>query len=248
MQEHVRANRRMWDAEAADYQRKHGLRLEETALAWGVWRIPEAEVGALGPIGGRDVLELGCGAAQWSAGLAARGDRPVGFDLSQAQLAHARDHVRAARVRVPLVLGDAEHLPFADASFDLAFCDHGAMGFADPARTIPEVARVLRPGGRFSFCMTTPWLFVCWDEEGQRLDYRLHSSYFDLDTANAEGYVEFQRPYGEWIRLLVAAGLAVEDLIELRPGEGATTTYEEYAEPDWARRWPAEHIWIARKS
>ena len=244
----MRSNRRVWDAEAGEYQEKHGETLERTALAWGVWRIPELEVRALGQFGGRDVLELGCGAAQWSVALAARGERPVGFDLSASQLGHACERVRASGARVPLVLGDAEHLPFTDSSFDLVFCDHGAMGFADPARTIPEAARVLRPGGRLAFCMTTPWLFVCWDETEERVDERLHESYFELDRAGIDGYVEFQRPYGEWIRLFRGAALVPLDLIELRPAKGATTTYDDYSQPEWARRWPAEHIWVAEKS
>ena len=42
-------------------------------------------------------------------------------------------------------------MPLADSSFDLVFCDHGAMSFCDPAVTLPEVARLLRPGGRFVF-------------------------------------------------------------------------------------------------
>jgi hypothetical protein len=54
-------------------------------------------------------------------------------------------------------------------------------------------------------------------------------------------------PYGEWIRLFRANGLVVEDLVELRPPEGATTTYTEFTSYEWARRWPAEQIWKVRK-
>ena len=43
-------------------------------------------------------------------------------------------------VHVPLVQASAEAVPLADASFDIVFCDHGAMNFADPYRTVPEVA------------------------------------------------------------------------------------------------------------
>jgi hypothetical protein len=62
-----------------------------------------------------------------------------------------------------------------------------------------------------------------------------------------EGTVDFQVPHGEWIRLLRDHGLAVEDLIELRAHEDATTTYDDFVPDVWARRWPAEQIWKARK-
>ena len=56
----------------------------------------------------------------------------------------------------------------------------------------------------------------------------------------------FQLPFGSWIRLLRSNGLDVEDLIELRAPEGAESSYD-LVSPEWARRWPAENIWKARK-
>ena len=100
---------------------------------------------------GKDVLEFGCGAAQWSIALAKRGARPVGLDLSDRQLEHARRLMAEAGVDFPLVHASAESVPLPDASFDIVFCDHGAMTFADPYRTVPEAARLLRPGGLFAF-------------------------------------------------------------------------------------------------
>src|SRR6185312_12449076 len=101
-----------------------------------------------GDVAGRDVLELGCGAGQWSVALEPLGADVVGLDVSRAQLRHAR----VASGSLALVAADAEHLPFADNVFDIVFCDHGAMSFCDPERTLPEVARVIRTGGRFAFC------------------------------------------------------------------------------------------------
>lgn len=240
---HVRQNRRFWDRSAAEYQAKHGRRLTETARAWGVWRIPEDELGALGEVRGKDVLELGCGAGQWSAALSDLGARVVGIDLSAIQLAHAR----RTGLTVPLVQGSAEELPFREASFDLVFCDHGALGFADPHRCVPEVARILRPGGNLVFSIASPLLFMCWNPSTQRIDRRLHSEYFGMRSAEDETSIQFQLPYGEWIDLFRAGGLTVERLVHLRPPEGATTTYDDYAPYRWARRWPAEDLWVTRK-
>jgi SAM-dependent methyltransferase len=158
--------------------------------------------------------------------------------------------MEAVGVRFPLVRGSAEELPFADASFDLVFCDHGAMGFTDPTVTVPGVARVLRPGGRFVFSMPTPFIWVTWPMVDGPPGRMLERPYFDTHRMQwdaADPTVEFQLTYGEWIRLFRANGLAVEDLIELRPSPDAVTAYEEFVTLDWARDFPAEHIWKVRK-
>ncbi|HEX2030804.1 MAG TPA: class I SAM-dependent methyltransferase [Actinomycetota bacterium] len=240
-------NRRHWDQEADDYQRRHGRSLRQRPMAWGVWRIPEEELGILGDVAGKEVLELGCGAAQWSAALAEAGARPVGLDLSGRQLEHARDEMARRGVSFPLVQATGEHLPFADGSFDLVFADHGAMTFSNPRRAVPEVARVLRPRGLFAFSHDTPIHFMCWDPDEQRYVPRLVGDYFDMRSGDDEVSVVFQLPYAEWLRVFRQAGLVVEDLVELRPPPDAETTYEEYADLDWARRWPAEQIWRLRK-
>src|SRR3954470_14159935 len=158
--DHERRNREFWDADADDYQAVHGDALAAAPKAWGVWRIPDTELGVLGDVTGLDVLEYGCGAAQWSIALASDGARVVGLDQSGAQLGHARTRVRAAGVPVALVCAAGEHVPLADATFDVVFGDHGAMSFCDPATSVPEVARVLRPGGRLVFAHCTPLLYL----------------------------------------------------------------------------------------
>jgi SAM-dependent methyltransferase len=169
------------------------------------------------------------------------------------QLRHAFEHFDETGVRFPIVQGNGERLPFRDGSFDLVFCDHGVMGFADPMRTVPEVARVLRPGGTFAFNGTTPWIWVAWGDQEEELPAtrEMRMDYFGMRSLDAADpswrTTEFQLTYGDWIRLFRANGLAVEDLIELRPNEDATTTYDDYAPLEWARAFPAEHIWKVRK-
>ncbi len=242
---HVRKNRRYWEASADAYQTQHGPQLSRLGR-WGTWGIPERRVRALGDVRGLDVLEYGCGAAQWSIWLARQGARAVGMDLSAGQLAHARTLVARARVPVRLVQADAERAPFADRSFDLVMCDHGAMSFADPYRTVPEAARLLRPGGRLVFNIASAWHFVCWENETDRPSDRLQRPYFGMRRWDEET-VDFQLPYGEWIRLFRRNGFAVEDLIELRPSPSARTTYPWFAPLAWARRFPAENIWAVRR-
>jgi SAM-dependent methyltransferase len=245
----ARKNRRAWDADSAEYQKEHGRLLGgRQALAWGLWRIPEDELHVLGSLRGKRVLELGCGAAQWSIALAGRRARPVGMDNSLQQLRHARKATVSSHVRVPLVQAAAEFLPFRDDLFDIVFCDYGAMSFADPTLTVPETARVLRQGGVLAFSTTTPFLLTCWPDGADEVTTTLHTPYFGMRRAewSADDTVDFQLPYGEWIRLFRSNGLAIEDLIEIQPPPGARTSFP--GRPvKWARRWPAEMIWKVRK-
>lgn len=243
---HARRNREHWDAKADEYQQAHGAFIGRPEPRWGVWQLPESELRILGDVAGKDVLELGCGAAQWSILLARAGARPVALDNSARQLEHARRLLEEAGVEFPLVHASAEDVPLPDGSFDVVFCDHGALSFADPYLAVPEAARLLRAGGILAFSHASPLIWLCWNEAADDVDATLHRDYFELRRDDeADGSVHFQLPYGEWIRLFGEHGLTLEALVEPRPAAGAETTYGWNRE--WARRWPAECIWRARK-
>jgi SAM-dependent methyltransferase len=247
--DHEIQNRDSWNADSDRYQDSHGAQLaSSTGLAWGTTQIPEAELHVLGDVVGKDVLELGCGAAQWSIALAKLGARPVGLDLSDRQLEHARRLMAEAGLDFPLIHGSAERVPLPDASFDIVFCDHGAMTFADPYRTVPEAARLLRSGGLFAFNHHTPIEAIAWPLDGDRVTDRLVVDYFGMHRLDDGETTTFQLPYGEWLRLFRDNGFVVEDLLELRAAEGATSSYRDAEELEWARRWPAEEIWRVRRT
>jgi SAM-dependent methyltransferase len=247
MSDHVEQNRAQWDARSDAYQARHEGHISFERLAWGVWQIPEEEVRALPEVEGRDVLEMGCGACQWSIALARRGARVTGLDFSERQLSHARQLMAEAGVEVPLVCASAEDVPLPDASFDLVFADHGAFGFTRPERSVAEAARLLRPGGHLVFSVNSPIVELCWPDDADDPGERLIRDYFAMREIHAEGTVDFQLPYGQWIRLFAACGLCLEDLIELRPPADSVSTYRSEAARDWARRWPMDQIWRARK-
>jgi SAM-dependent methyltransferase len=170
------------------------------------------------------------------------------MDNSFQQLLYAQKSQHGSRSRVPVVQAAAEFLPFREGLFDIVFCDYGAMSFADPALTVPEAARVLTSGGLLAFSTTTPWLSVCWPDEAEQVTTSLHTSYFGLRRQrwSADETVDFQLPYGEWIRLFRTSGFTIEDLIEVRPPAGSKSSFP--GRPlRWARRWPAEMIWKVRK-
>jgi len=72
-------------------------------------------------------------------------ERVVGIDNSEAQLASARRLQQQYGLDFPLLHGNAEAVPYPDASFDFAVSEYGACLWADPHRWVPEAARLLRP-------------------------------------------------------------------------------------------------------
>jgi SAM-dependent methyltransferase len=250
--DHVRRNRAEWDRWAADYvaNGERSWRLRPGDETWGIWDIPEATLHLLpDDLDGLDTIELGCGTGYISAWLARRGARPVGIDNSEAQLATARRLQAEHGIDFPLIHGNAENVPLPDASFDLAISEYGASIWADPYRWVPEAARLLRPGGRLIFLVNGTILTLASpDTEEEPATERLVRPYFGLHRLewDEDDSVSFYLGYGDWIRLLRANDFEVEDLLELQPAEDASTTYP-FVTLEWARRWPSEEVWKARK-
>lgn len=237
-------NRAHWDRVSAGYQRRHREALARVEPAWGAWPVPEREVGAVGAVRGRRLLEVGCGGGDGALAWARAGAEVVGLDLSPRQLDAARARPGAEGVR--WVEGDAEALPFPDRSFDVVISDHGALSFADPARALPEAARVLVPGGRLAFLVTSPWMEVCLDARRGVVGERLCNDYFGLGAMETAEEGWYALGYGQMVRALTAAGLLVRDCVELRAPPGARTRFESFPDPSWAKRWPAELVWVAQ--
>ena len=228
--ESVRANRLWWDADADAYHREHGEFLGEVGFRWCPEGLTEDDAGLLGNVECKRVLEVGCGSAPCARWLATRGADVVAFDLSAGMLRHARAAGARTGVTIPLVQADAERLPFRSGVFDLACSSFGAVPFvADSAGLMREVARVLRPGGRWVFSVTHPIRWVFADDPGPdgliaRTSYFDRTPYVEVDADGLATYVEHHRTLGDRIREIVAAGLRLVDLIE----------------PEW----PPEHLQV----
>ena len=247
---YVEGNRAAWDRRSAEYAAYGRRAWAREEPVWGIWHLPERELRALPEVAGRDVVELGCGTAYWSAWLARRGARVVGLDVSPRQLATARALRREHGLAFPLVQADAELTPLRDGAFDLALSEYGASLWCDPRRWIPEAARLLRRGGELVFLRPATLRVLC-DPGGDDgvVGERLERDYFGLERLawTDDGSIEFALPAGEWIRLFRASGFEVLDLIELRAPAGAVSP-EKHVTGAWARRFPSEEIWRLRKN
>ncbi len=250
--ESVRAHRAWWDAGAEDYLDEHGTFLGDTRFVWGPEGLSEAEAGLLGDVAGARVLEVGAGAAQCSRWLLSAGAEPIALDLSSTMLLRGRALAAGSGLDVPLVQADAARLPFADSSFDLACSAYGGVPFVDDSATVmAEVARVLRPGGRWVFSVTHPvrWCFP--DDPGDA-GLTVRSSYFDRTPYVEQGadghatYVEHHRTLGDRVRELSAAGMRLVDVVEPEWPADNTRTWGAWS-PLRGRLLPGTAIFVTVK-
>jgi SAM-dependent methyltransferase len=220
-----------------------------TEISWGLFRIPEAELGLIGDVAGARVLELGCGTAYLSAWLTRAGAEVVAVDLSRHQLQTARRCRQQFGVSFPLVEANAEAVPLRGGAFDLVVSEYGASPWCEPAPWITEAARLLRPGGRLVVLTNSVLVGLCVPDDGGYAGEQLLRSQEELRrVAWPGGGIEHHPGHGEWIRALRAAGLVVDDLRELyAPADSVDNDYYGIVTAEWAGRWPAEDVWIAHR-
>src|SRR6201986_4344173 len=226
--EHVARNRGYWDSLAHDYVADGRARWGDGEPVWGVFGVPESEVGMLpAALDGRDAIELGCGTGYVSAWLARRGARPVGIDNSEQQLETARAFQREFGIEFPLLHGNAEQVPYPDASFDIAISEYGASIWGAPYAWLPEGARRLRPGGELLFLCNSIFSILCGDDdETIPAGHRLLRPLFGMHRVEwpVADSLEFPLPAGRMMELLGESGFQVEELIEVRPWPDAPPT------------------------
>ena len=246
-------NRELWTRTNARYTGPQaGEAWARDRVVWGVWHQPEERVQALPDVAGRDVIELGCGTAYIGAGLKKLGARRVvGVDVTPAQLATAREMDEQFGLGLELIEANAEAVPLPDGSFDLAISEYGASIWCDPYLWIPEAARLLRPGGELVFMRNSTLSMLCARAEGRTGDRLLRPQLglHRLDwNDDEEPSTEFHIPTGEMVRLLGRTGFELLDLIELfAPEDAVDHPFYDGTSADWAKRWPAEEIWRARR-
>jgi demethylmenaquinone methyltransferase/2-methoxy-6-polyprenyl-1,4-benzoquinol methylase len=153
------------ESAAASPRKRHALQLfaglprayDRTGAAMSFGQDPrwrQAMVDAVRPEPGQRILDVATGTGMVAFALAARGAEVTALDQSEAMLAVARSRYAGAGAgagaggQISFITGEAEHLPFEDASFDALTFTYLLRYVDDPAATLIELARVVRPGGR----------------------------------------------------------------------------------------------------
>ena len=244
MDPELRHNRALWTLLNHRYTGDAAMRMwERDGIRWGLFGVPDRW---LPTVSGSVVVELGAGTAFFSAALARAGAQPIAVDLNEDQLATARRCQVETGVGFPLVQADAQAVPLATGCADLVGRPHGASVWCDPWRWVPEASRLLRPGGLLVFLVNSVLSTLCVPDAGPATA-TLQRGHADLGRMTFDG-VEYHPSHSEWIAALTASGFAVEALHELTaPADAADHDFYEIADVQWAQRWPAEDLWVARR-
>lgn len=248
------AARRHWtesNAKYTDAKARESWAREE--IAWGVFKNLESDIRILPDMHGLEVVELGCGTAYFGAWLKKHGaKRVVGVDITPAQLDTARRMNAEFGLGLELIEANAEDVPLPDASFDIAFSEYGASIWCDPYRWIPEAGRLLRAGGELIFMRNSDLQLVC-SPDDERISEQLQRPLRAMNRLDwheaGEVSTEFHLNHSDMFGLLRQTGFDLVDFRELyAPDDAVDHPFYNYVPAEWARKWPAEEIWRARKS
>src|SRR6202045_3115484 len=134
-----------WDRRAAHFGEDfgHSIRTAAERASWD--RILDLTLPAGDVL---EALDIGCGTGFFSLELAFLGHRVTGVDFAPSMIAQARKKAAERQTTIRYEEADAEQLPFAAASFDIAVSRHLLWTLPHPERAMDEWIRVLRPGGR----------------------------------------------------------------------------------------------------
>ncbi|USR78661.1 class I SAM-dependent methyltransferase [Arcanobacterium pinnipediorum] len=215
----IQANEKWWSDNAGSYLTEHGEILGDNDFIWGPEGVREADIGFLGELSDKRILEIGAGAAQCSRYLAARGYDVVATDLAPGMLTYATELNHNYDIDFPLIQADARQLPFPDDSFDVVFTSFGVLPFVPNLADVhTEVYRVLRSGGIWAYSALHPtrWMFPDDPTIGGLTAIR---SYFDrtpyIERHNSTlDYAEFHHTLSDHINSLIDAGFTIDELFE----------------------------------
>lgn len=222
-----------WDALAVWYDAKQG---DEGDL-WHRTLIDPALLKVVGAVGGQRLLDLACGNGYLARRFARTGARVTGIDASAPMIERARRRERENPLGIVYHAGDTARMDMLDdAGMDIVVCNMALMDIEDAAGTIRQVARVLRPGGRFVASLSHP----CFDIAGasawviERMDFttttwRKVSRYRDrfagqVPWRDGEEHVvaytaAYHRPLSWYFRTLREAGFVITAFEEPEPTE-----------------------------
>lgn len=194
---------------------------------------------------GRQVLEVGVGLGADHERFAAAGACLCGIDLSRRAVEHARRRLGLLGLDSTLLVGDAEHLPFADSSFDLVYSWGVIHHSPDTAACVAEIHRVLCPGGAAKIMIYHRWSLVgymLWlryalarGRPWVSLD-RLYAGYLESPGTKAYSRSQARALFGAFRRVQIETRLTHGDLLESQAGQRHAGALIRIARKLWPRR------------
>ncbi|HTR85283.1 MAG TPA: class I SAM-dependent methyltransferase [Reyranella sp.] len=197
-------------------------------------------------------LDIGCGDGSNTRRVAGLGARMTAVDIAPTFVRHAQEAEAAEPLGIDFRVADGTALPFAAASFDFVTAFMCLMDMPDQAKALAEAERVLKPGGFLQFsilhpCFVPPHRKTLRDAEGRkyaievagyfdRIDGRIDTWWFETlppeERATTAPFQvpRFHRTLSEWVEMIVAAGLALERVVEPRATDEVAAAWPTVAD------------------
>ena len=237
-----------WDQISSRYQEY--AKIPTDKIHYGAGTPTENELQLVGDPQGRDVIDVGCGGGQNTIAFKRAGAaRVVGIDQSTEQLEFARDLAAREGIDVEFLKSAVETLDSVpDASFDAAFSSYCFQFVADIRATFRSIYRVLRPGGRFAFCLDHP-AYMMFGTEGFTLTkpyFQRHADFiWPFRQGGLTGMSAVYHTVEDMFAALRQAGFVVESILEPELEEQQIGDWKH--DVDRARKIPRTVIFAARK-
>ncbi len=203
-----------WNDKAAD----RGIYHQYTDIDPILWRV-------IGPVRGKNVIEIGCGNGYFSRFLAKKGAHVTAIDASLEMISFAKDNETKHPLGIRYTKQDASLLKdIKSAAFDLVVANMSIMDILRVERAIKEIARSLKPGGRFIFSMVHPafmfegsWQRVWGTRRFGRFMWHYLKPYVDVMKWDAGRYItkSYIRPLQFYVRALKKSGFVITDFREI---------------------------------
>ncbi len=204
--------------------------------------ITPAILEVLGPIQGKEILDLVCGAGYLARRFAALGAKVTAIDNSERLIEIAGEINLRENDGIKYIVADPSDLSMIDdSSFDDMVCNMGLMSIRDLSSVVAELARSIKLGGRFIFSVLHPCFCMpdaCWarDIEGNP-KYRIVDNYFadggitmDEISSYKKGRIFFKhRTLSTYINALSSRGFQIRRMVEPRPSPTAIAAKPELA-------------------
>ena len=250
-------NRTAWNAVASDWEKRVNTAIKPSYWNNGRSTLYPFEPKLLGPVRGKKLLHLMCGAGEDSVSWAKLGARVTGIDGAENRLAFARKRAEGAGVRIDFQRADTMKLPFKASSFDRVFAARGiTCWIPDMAKWAKEISRALKPGGKFLLVDGHPLTCIFEPRDNRTLyvrdDYFMNQPqryggwWFKVSKTGLPEKVEASWRISDLVNSFHRAGMALEFMDELpvNPGKRGVAGYDQ---PRWRGFIPHSIVLLWRK-
>lgn len=214
-------NRNSWDKHAARYQKE--VKFTFDRVDYGIVNsLTESDLGLIGNVSGKKVVELGCGGANCGIALAKQGAIVTCVDISEQQIKSAKENAERENVDIQFIISDIEEIDLPEAEYDVVI-SMAALGYIENIEKVfMKIKKILKENGLFvgslpdaiSSCITSRYL---WNDPPETHSYfYTGATKWKWENDDDFEFVTYRRPISEYINMLTDIGFYIRKVYEIQ--------------------------------